>query len=103
MKISQRIISSAVAGLVSLGSAGSVLAHDATDKNDKEKCFGVAKKNANDCGTASHSCAGQAKADGAADEWKFVAKGGCEKMGGKLKKPEAKNESKEPPKVQYGG
>ena len=46
MKISQCIISSAVAGLVSLGSAGSVQAHDATDKTDKEKCFGVTKKNA---------------------------------------------------------
>jgi uncharacterized membrane protein len=101
MKTSQLIISSAIAGLVSLGAAGGAQAHDAADKADKEKCYGVAKKAANDCGTASHSCAGQAKADAAADEWKFVAKGSCEKVGGKLKKPEAKSETKEPPKVQY--
>ena len=55
----------------------------------KEKCYGVAEAGKNDCGTAKHSCAGQAKTDKAADEWKYVPKGECEKMGGKLgdKKP----------------
>ena len=39
----------------------------AEDKGAKEKCFGVAKKGANDCATAngSHSCAGQAKVESA--------------------------------------
>src|SRR3978361_125922 len=50
----------------------------------KEKCLGVAMKGQNDCGTAGHSCAGQSKVDKGADEWKYVAKGSCEKMGGKL-------------------
>lgn len=78
------IITSAIAGLVAFSAAsGSVMAQD--KKVEKEKCFGVAKKAANDCGTAAHSCAGQAKADNVAEEWKFVAKGSCEKMGGKLK------------------
>lgn len=81
---SKLIISSAIIGLVALGAAsGSAMAQD--KKAEKEKCFGVAKKAANDCGTATHSCAGQAKADNVAEEWKFVAKGSCEKMGGKLK------------------
>lgn len=81
---SKLIISSAIAGLVALGTvSGSAMAQE--KKAEKEKCFGVAKKAANDCGTATHSCAGQSKADAAADEWKFVAKGSCEKMGGKLK------------------
>ena len=80
---SKLILSSAIAGLVALGTASGVMAQE--KKADKEKCFGVAKKAANDCGTATHSCAGQSKADNAADEWKFVAKGSCEKMGGKLK------------------
>ncbi len=80
---SKLIISSAIAGLVALGTAGGAVAQD--KKAEKEKCFGVAKKGANDCGTASHSCAGKAAADNVADEWKFVAKGSCEKMGGKLK------------------
>lgn len=53
---------------------------------EKEKCYGVAKAGKNDCATASgsHSCAGQAKKDNDASEWKYVAKGTCEKMGGKM-------------------
>lgn len=51
----------------------------------KEKCFGIAKAGQNDCAnlSGSHSCAGQAKVDGGADEWKYVAKGECAGMGGK--------------------
>jgi len=58
----------------------------ADDNKDKEKCFGVAKAGKNDCAssTGSHSCAGQAKKDNDPNDWKFVAKGSCEKMGGKL-------------------
>lgn len=61
----------------------------AEDKAAKEKCFGVAKKGANDCATAngSHSCAGQAKADNDPNEWKLVPAGTCEKMGGKMAAP----------------
>ncbi|MYM32675.1 DUF2282 domain-containing protein [Duganella sp. CY15W] len=55
--------------------------------DDKEKCYGVAKTGQNDCGTSAHSCAGQAKADNEPDEWKFVAKGTCEKAGGKTTPP----------------
>ena len=52
---------------------------------DKEKCYGIAKAGQNDCADAAgvHSCAGQAKADKSATEWKYVAKGTCEKEGGK--------------------
>lgn len=54
-------------------------------KGDQEKCYGVAKAGQNDCGTATHGCAGQARADNDEKEWKYVAKGTCEKVGGKLK------------------
>jgi uncharacterized membrane protein len=82
------IISSALAGLVALGAiSGNAVAQE--KKADKEKCFGIAKKAANDCGTAKHSCAGQAAADNIPEEWKFVAKGTCESMKGSLKKPGA--------------
>ena len=52
----------------------------------KEKCYGIAKAGQNDCANASgtHSCAGQSKMDMDAGEWKYAAKGTCEKMGGKL-------------------
>jgi uncharacterized membrane protein len=56
----------------------------AAPKVEQEKCYGVAKAGQNDCGTATHGCSGQAKVDNDAKEWKFVAKGTCEKVGGKI-------------------
>jgi uncharacterized membrane protein len=84
------ILSTAISGVVALAiPAAAAFAQAAPDKggDNKEKCFGVAKKGGNDCATSKHSCAGQAAADNAPDEWKFVAKGTCEKMGGKLSPP----------------
>jgi uncharacterized membrane protein len=59
---------------------------------DNEKCFGIAKVGQNDCASVigAHSCAGQAKKDNDPTEWKFIAKGTCEKLGGKLTPPKAK-------------
>lgn len=56
---------------------------------DKEKCYGIAKAGQNDCADAKgvHSCAGQAKVNNDPYEWKYVAKGTCEKEGGKTKPP----------------
>jgi len=58
-------------------------AHAATDAKAQEKCFGVAKAGQNDCAAGTHSCAGQTKTDNAADDWRYVAKGTCAKLGGK--------------------
>ena len=57
--------------------------------DDKEKCFGVAKAGQNDCAAANgmHACAGQSKTDMGANDWKYVAKGSCEKAGGTLAAP----------------
>ncbi len=78
----QLIIRTALASVFALTAVGT--AHAADDPT-KEKCYGVAKAGANDCASVSgsHSCAGQAKKDGDAGDWKYVAKGTCEKMGGK--------------------
>lgn len=67
--------------------AGLGTAHAAD--SEKEKCFGIAKAGQNDCAsvTGSHSCAGQAKKDKDLTEWKFVAKGTCEKTGGQMAAP----------------
>jgi uncharacterized membrane protein len=81
---SQATIQAALAGLLALGVAGSTFAQPATPKGDTEKCYGVAKAGQNDCGTAKHACAGLgAKVDKDPNEWKYVAKGSCEGMGGK--------------------
>lgn len=81
---SQKIAQTAFAGLLA---AGLVAASGSVAAAEKEKCFGVAKAGQNDCGGkyAKHSCAGQSKADMDKNDWKYVDKGSCEKMGGALK------------------
>lgn len=82
------LIKGAIASLLAIGVATSSGAVQAAEEA-KEKCYGIAKAGQNDCGGAGakHSCAGQSKLDKDPSEWKYVAKGTCEKMGGKLKPP----------------
>lgn len=87
MRSKRLFIRSALAGVIAVG-LGQVQVVGA--KEAKEKCYGIAKAGQNDCGTATHSCAGLAKKDNAADEWKYVDKGTCTKLGGKLKPPARK-------------
>jgi uncharacterized membrane protein len=82
-----RIVQSAIAGLIALGVAQAAGAQAA---QEREKCYGVAKAGQNDCGTATHTCAGKATRDNAPDEWKYVPRGTCEKMGGKTRPPKGK-------------
>jgi uncharacterized membrane protein len=83
--MNQRLIaSSALASVLALGLLSGANAAD--DKaGTKEKCYGIAKAGQNDCANLSgtHSCAGQNKVDNGPDEWKYVAKGTCVKLGGK--------------------
>ncbi len=78
------IASSALASVLAMG-ALSASAQSPAEGREKEKCYGIAKAGTNDCAnlSGSHSCAGQAKNAMAADEWNYVAKGSCVKMGGK--------------------
>ena len=83
----QLVVSSTLASALAFAV---VHAQAADSKPAQEKCFGVAKAGDNDCAAGAHSCAGQAKTDNAADDWKYVAKGTCEKMGGSLKAADKK-------------
>ena len=88
--MSQRArIQAAVASVLVLGfAAATVSAQPVPQPKDTEKCYGVAQAGKNDCGTAKHACAGQgAKVDKDPTEWKYVAKGTCDKMGGKTQAP----------------
>jgi uncharacterized membrane protein len=80
MKSSRVIIGSALAGLLAMAIQGEALA-----KDPQEKCYGIAKAGQNDCGTARHTCAGQSTQDKDPTDWKYVAKGTCEKAGGNTK------------------
>ncbi|HEX4780930.1 MAG TPA: DUF2282 domain-containing protein [Usitatibacter sp.] len=83
-------VSAAIAGLIALGLSAAAAAGPVKQAEGTEKCFGVAKAGQNDCGTAKHACAASSKADNDASEWKYVAKGTCEKMGGKTSAPAKK-------------
>ena len=74
----------AVAAALSIGMLATTPAM--AGKPGMEKCMGIAKAGANDCGTSQHSCAGQASVDGDAEEWVYVPEGTCDKIvGGKIK------------------
>lgn len=51
-------------------------------KADHERCGGIVKAGQNDCASNAHSCAGQAKTDGDANEWVLLPKGTCDKIVG---------------------
>jgi len=53
---------------------------------DRERCYGVARAGQNDCGTATHACAGRATRDRAPDEWVSLPAGTCARIaGGRVK------------------
>lgn len=82
MKASRTLIASAMSAVVAMGA---LTVSTTAVAAEKEKCFGIAAAGKNDCAAASHSCAGQSKVDNDTNDWKYVAKGTCEKMHGKLK------------------
>lgn len=49
---------------------------------ERERCYGVARAGHNDCGTAVHSCAGQAARDGDPHEWISLPAGTCARLAG---------------------
>jgi uncharacterized membrane protein len=79
------LIAAAVAGLFAV--SASALAAD--DHAGQDKCYGIAKAGQNDCasGNGTHACAGQTKTDNNPQDWKYVAKGTCESLGGKNQAP----------------
>lgn len=80
----QAMIAAALAAACSANVAVAAGQDGMGSKADQEKCYGLAKAGQNDCATATHGCAGQASVDHDQKEWKYVAKGTCEKAGGKL-------------------
>ena len=77
-------LAAALASALALGLAGPA----AAQAKAKEKCYGIAKAGQNDCAnlSGSHTCAGQSKAEMAADEWRYVAAGTCKELKGNTEK-----------------
>jgi len=86
MKRSTSMITAAVLALTTGGLIASGSAMAADEKQEMEKCYGVAKAEKNDCQTATSACAGTAKQDRQTDAFIAVPKGTCGKIaGGSLK------------------
>ena len=78
MKAKSILMSTAIGTLLAFGAA----TVQAADEAAKDKCYGIAKAGENGCAANGHSCQGQSKADNDPSDWKYVAKGECESMGG---------------------
>ncbi len=92
MNSKRALIRSALAGVIAVG-LGQAQAQDGPSTAEREKCYGIAKAGQNDCGTATHTCHAKATRDNDPAEWKMVAHGTCEKLGGKLTDATAKKKS----------
>lgn len=59
-------------------------------KADRERCFGIAKAQHNDCAAGPGTdCAGTAQKDNMPSRWKYVPAGTCEERGGSLRQRSA--------------
>jgi uncharacterized membrane protein len=81
-----RISVSAMAVATAFATALSTLAIEAAaapkpPQPTKERCFGIALKDDNDCAAgAGTTCAGTSQIDYQGNAWKYVAKGTCESI-----------------------
>lgn len=87
MKTSSKNI--ALAALSSALALSMVSGETFAGKPGHEKCAGIVKAGMNDCGTSSHSCSGQAKANNLKDEWIYVPAGTCKKIANSTLKQKA--------------
>jgi len=71
-------VAAAVASLQSPANAGPAPA----PPYKAEKCFGITAAGQNDCQTATHSCAGEAKTAAERESWIYVPAGTCLKING---------------------
>lgn len=83
MTKTKKTLQLALGGVVAAGLVGATSPAEAKPKWDgHEKCYGVAKKGQNDCGTSQHACGGKAEKDNDSTEWIYLPKGTCEKIAG---------------------
>lgn len=91
-----KTLTRAISAVIALGITNvSMASETAMVMNDNikgmEKCYGIAKAGMNDCGTANHSCSGEAKIDRDPQNWIFTPTGLCNRIaGGSTKAPKSK-------------
>lgn len=93
MKTTNKVLLSSA---LALAVAGIGTAHaDGKMKMEMKKCYGVVKAGANDCKTATGSCAGSSVLDGDKTAFIVLKKGVCEKLVGGLLEPGTNEEKKD--------
>lgn len=92
MSRKKKLIKSTAAAFLTLSATNIAFSADtaATD-TATEKCYGIAKAGANDCATATASCAGSATKDNQADAFLLLPKGLCDKIVGGHLNPDKKS------------
>lgn len=94
-----KIVMAAITAALALA-AGTVMttavyaAPPTTSQPEMEKCYGIAKAQANDCKTDHNSCASSATKDSQPDAFLFVPQGLCNKIVGGNLKPQNMPEKK---------
>lgn len=90
MRKMEKIIISAMTTVFTV-TASSVIAAEKGSATEQqgEKCYGIVKTGANDCATATQSCAGSATKDNQPDAFIFLPKGTCKKIVGGSLTPKA--------------
>jgi uncharacterized membrane protein len=76
------VIGAALSAAVAMGPAWA----GPNDAKGKEKCYGIAKAGENGCQSlsGSHTCGGCSVVDYSGEDWKWVAMGTCQQLGGQL-------------------
>lgn len=85
--MNNKIINTTFAAIIAVGVVSALVEspNAVAASKTSEKCYGIVTDGKNACGTPKHACSGLAKVPNDPAEWKYVPKGTCEKMGGKLK------------------
>jgi uncharacterized membrane protein len=83
MKTCNALLTAAATAAIGLVAMSAANAGPAAKPNyESEKCFGVAASGANDCQTATNSCAGTVTQPMQGDAWIYVPAGVCGKISG---------------------
>lgn len=94
MKNVNAIVHTALVTAITLGVLGVTDPAFAGEKQDVEKCYGVAKQGKNDCKTLANACAGHSLTDAQPDAFIALPKGTCERIVGGSLTPPAPAENK---------
>ena len=86
-----KLLTAALAGMLSATAVSSALASSDTDHVGREKCYGIAKEGMNDCASATgkHSCANKSTVSKDAGDFRYASKGECAALGGSNTAPVA--------------